>query len=374
MYRKPSIWLLILLAAALALAGCGQASAPEASSNSTDAGAASESAAAAPQAPRTLTAQVGAGQDTTAVNAFMPASLYIRAGDTVTWKLDSDEIHTVTFLGGQAPPPFEVPVPGGSPEEVMISPEVAFPTRLPGAPVEHYAGASYANSGIMSKAPGGPDAPPNDSFSLTFDEPGVYPFICLLHPYQRGVVVVAEATATDVPSQADIDAQIQAEQQGFLAQVEAAVGAGSSPRGETLADGSQLWYVEAGSSVGDPSAQTFEFLSKDLTINAGDTVVWTSHEFHTITFIPAPPAPEFVVPVLQEAGPPFLTLNGQVAAPAKPSPTYDPAQFYNSGLLGPGLPGGSSWSLTFDQPGTYEYFCAVHRELGMKGRIVVKEG
>jgi len=53
--------------------------------------------AAADPAPRTLTLQVGAGQDTTGVNAFLPAAVRVRVGDTVTWNLASDEIHTVSF-------------------------------------------------------------------------------------------------------------------------------------------------------------------------------------------------------------------------------------------------------------------------------------
>jgi plastocyanin len=343
---------IFLLLAVLALIGCNQASAA--------------------QAPRILTALIGAGQDTTSVAAFLPSALRVRAGDTVTWKIDSDEIHTITFLGGQPAPALEVPVPGGSPEEVMLAPEAAFPTRGPEAPVETYAGTTFVNSGIMSKTPAGPDAPPNDTFSLTFDKPGLYPFVCLIHPYMRGVVAVTEATETHVPSQAEIDAQTQAEMAGFLAQVDAANAAGATPHSETLADDSQLWYVDAGSNVGDPSAATLEFLAENLTVNAGDSVVWTSHEFHTVTFNPAPPAPEFIMPKPQQKGPPLLIMNPQILAPAKPAQSYDPAEYYNSGLLGPGLPGGSTWSLTFDEPGTYKYFCAVHRELGMEGTIIVK--
>ncbi len=365
MKQKLLSLLLFLLIALLALTGCSQATSAASS--------AGQNEKAAPQEARTLTAQVGAGQDTTTINAFLPFGLRVRAGDTVTWNLDADEIHTVTFLGGQSEPMLVGPVPGGSPEEMMLTFEAAFPTRLPDAPVETYDGTSYINSGIMSKAPAGPDAPPNDTFSLTFDKPGLYPYMCLVHPFMLGVVEVEPVTSADVPSQADIDAQAKAEREPLLAQVEAVNAAGQTPRSEPGPAGSQLWFVDAGSNlIGDPRPTTFEFQAKELTINAGDSVVWTSHEFHTITFNPAPPAPEFIIPVPQQDGPPFLTINSEVALPAKPNQIYDPAEYYNSGILSPGTPGGTTWSLTFDKPGTYKYFCAVHRELGMEGTIVVK--
>jgi len=375
MKQKFSPLLLFILITVLALTGCARAAAqdktgqvePQVQEQPV------EVAAIAPPEARTLTAYVGAGQDTTTINAFLPSTLRVRVGDTVTWKLDADEIHTVTFLGGQPQPMLIGPAPGGSPEEAMLTPEAAFPTRLPGAPVETYDGTNYVNSGIMSKAPAGPDAPPNDTFSLTFEKPGLYSFLCLVHPFMQGVVVVEPATGADVPSQADIDAQAKAEREPLLAQVEAVNAAGQTPRSQPGPDGSQLWFVDAGSNmIGDPRPTSLEFLAKELTINAGDTVVWTSHEFHTITFDPVPPAPEFIVPVPQQDGPPFLTLNAEVATPAKPNQIYDPADYYNSGFLSPGTPGGDTWSLTFEKPGTYKYFCAVHRYLGMEGTIVVK--
>src|SRR5688500_16870048 len=43
-----------------------------------------------PQPARTVTALVGAGEDTDVINAFFPAVLRIRVGDTITWKLNSD--------------------------------------------------------------------------------------------------------------------------------------------------------------------------------------------------------------------------------------------------------------------------------------------
>ena len=49
------------------------------------------------------------------------------------------------------------------------------------------------------------------------------------------------------------------------------------------------------------------------------------------------------------------------------TPGY-PAGVFDSGPLPPG----DSFRFTFQQPGTYEYFCGIHTR--MRGRIVVKPG
>jgi plastocyanin len=41
---------------------------------------------------------------------------------------------------------------------------------------------------------------------------------------------------------------------------------------------------------------------------------------------------------------------------------------WDSGDLGPG----ASYSYTFNQPGTYDYFCRYHSEKGMRGRVIVR--
>ncbi|MCH7713067.1 MAG: hypothetical protein IIC99_05545 [Chloroflexi bacterium] len=90
-------------------------------------------------------------------------------------------------------------------------------------------------------------------------------------------------------------------------------------------------------------------------------MIWGSDYFHSLTFIPSHPAPEFVIPQPQDQGPPILRLNTDVFLPAKPAADYDPTQYYNSAGLGPSSLGGSSWALTFNNPGTYEYFCVFGR-------------
>src|SRR4030081_397230 len=105
-------------------------------------------------APSELTVLVGAGQDTQQLLNYFPQSIRVHAGDTVTWNINGDELHTVGFTQGvdfppfpasiQAPvgrpgeriPNFVVPVPGGGQADLMLNPPVGFPTRMPGAPVE----------------------------------------------------------------------------------------------------------------------------------------------------------------------------------------------------------------------------------------------
>ena len=82
---------------------------------------------------------MGSGRDTEAILQFFPRNLTVRVGDSVTWKMDTDEILTVGFLPERAP--FPVPIAGEDLGNFMLNPQVAFPTRLPGAGVETYDGA-----------------------------------------------------------------------------------------------------------------------------------------------------------------------------------------------------------------------------------------
>jgi hypothetical protein len=121
-------------------------------------GASAKPIAAPPPAPatpasRTLTVLVGASQDTTVVSAFFPSKVCIREGDIVTWKINSDEPQTVTFLSGMPLPSFVVPVPGGGPTDFMLNPQVAFPTKLPDVPIELYDGTSYITPASCQNSP-----------------------------------------------------------------------------------------------------------------------------------------------------------------------------------------------------------------------------
>lgn len=326
--------------------------------------------------PREIVVWAAGGQDTTTIQAFLPETIHIRAGDTVTWKLAGDDLHTVTLLGDDGMPEFVLPVDPADPTKgAMLNPAVAFPSRMPGGPVESYDGHTFVNSGLLSYEPAGPDAPPNDSFSVTFIQPGTYKVTCYFHPWHTATVIVHENTWADAPDQAAIDAQAEAELAAYTAQTDQAREMTAMPTSMPAADGSTIWFVRAGAIhplIGDFHAQVYEFLPKEMTIQAGDTVVWVSAEFHTVTFDDAPPGPDVVLPQPVENGPPMLLLNPEVFVPMRPSPVYDPAQYFNSADIGPIAANGVAWALTFTEPGTYSYLCGVHHLMGMEGSIVVE--
>jgi plastocyanin len=194
-----------------------------------------------------------------------------------------------------------------------------------------------------------------------------------------GEVVVEPATAIDLPTQDEIDAQAEAETAPLLEMAEATRIAATDPslvKSEPGVNGSTIWYVPAGMTGADPRIEIYDFFPKDLTVKVGDTLIWTSTLFHQVVFAPGMPAPEFVILRMQDAGPPLMIVNPIVAFPAKPAGEYDGTQLFSSGLIGVpagALPGGTTFALSFSKPGTYEYICGTHRPLGMKGTVTVVE-
>src|ERR1043165_3115834 len=199
------------------------------------------------QSPREITVLAGAGQDTVQAFAYFPGVVQIRAGDTVTWKINSDGQHTVSFVDGWKPEGQtrdnsygvpgsvitapNIPVPDEEPGVVMRHPLEIFPTRAPGAAVEHYTGAEFVNSGRLRREAYVPGVLGLQTFSLVFDTPGIYTYLCLLHPDgMAGRIDVLPANAPNVPDQPAIDAEAQSEIATILQLSQRAHDAGSTAR------------------------------------------------------------------------------------------------------------------------------------------------
>jgi plastocyanin len=125
--------------------------------------------------------------------------------------------------------------------------------------------------------------------------------------------------------------------------------------------------------AGSQTASLMRFLRHTIVVRVGDTVEWTSLDpsiNHTVTFGAEPADPRPPSPDVQP------TSDG-----ARQAVIGSQADSVNSGFLfpapqdRPGLPqsppGVTRFRVTFISPGTFHYICAIHDELGMKGRVIV---
>lgn len=324
-------------------------------------GALGQRPALAQTAAQTWNVQVGGGGDQPAgappaydAQSFGPNPVIIRVGDTVRWTFTGP--HTVTFNSGKPQQPDIVP--GPNPGELMIAPGFG-PIGVTG-PVTSYDGTAQVSSGVAFLAvPPPPNGPP--TFSLTFTKPGLFGYVCVIHPGMRGEVEVREAGAPLPESPAQALARGQVTLQTLA--------------GKAKADAAAVRPVQAGTvhaalaGLGDGfGASALAMINGTMTVRRGDSVVWTvadPFEIHTVTFMSGATPPEFIEPRPQPAGPPLLVIPANIAGPAG-GDSYTGTAYANSGILGPG----DSYILRFDAPaGTYDYLCVIHP--WMTGSITV---
>jgi plastocyanin len=283
-------------------------------------------------------------------NGFYPRELTIQTGDTITWQFEG--FHNVSFLSGAAPPQFAIK----DGDNYYANPQAFFP-----AGVSTYDGIGFRGSGV-------PQGDKPFSYSLTFTKSGRYEYACTLHPGMTGVVNVVDGAVTETPDV--VLARGRAEQAASLA-----AGTKAYESLNPQVTGSRVTVP----LVGDRQARfsLLRFTHDPLVIAAGTTVTWTIQdpfEVHTVTFAGAGKLPEFFIPQAQASAPPKLLINAVALTPTSTT-TYDGTGFVNSGLLGlPGAPGNppSSFSLTFNKPGIYVYWCLVHDHENQQGVVIVK--
>jgi LPXTG-motif cell wall-anchored protein len=307
--------------------------------------------AAPAQTATTWNAMVGGESADHALQAqaFLPTQITINQDDTITWTTGAEFVHTVTFLSEGTPPP--VAAPEGN---IVIQPAAtAFPSGGPS-----YDGTGFVNSGLLEGK--------GKTYSLTFTKAGTYGYFCLLHPGMVGQVVVQAAGSAYPLTQAQIDAQANAELYAKLGSANQDL-QNSKLTSKPNTNGTTNYTVVNG--AGGNQASVLRFVPVDLTVKAGDSVTWLGndpHEVHTVTFYdPAGKVPDFIVPQPQGSGPPKLVIPH--AAPENDT-AVDSQDLYNSGLLLPG----QSYTFSFPKPGTYTYVCVVHAPQGMFGKIVVE--
>jgi len=207
-------------------------------------------------------------------SCFIPSTVEIDVGGTVTWENTDNAAHTAT---------------AGTPQD---------------GPSGH-----FDSSLIMS---GG-------SYSVTLDDPGIYDYFCMVHPWMQGQVIVGESDEVVEPI---------VEPTPIFEPESIVIPESTSEDGAVInAPGSSTPGCEETNSC---------FLPSTIAIDTGGVVTWynTDNAAHTAT---------------------------------SGTPQDGPSGHFDSSLM---MIGGN-FSHTFDEAGTYDYFCMVHP--WMEGQVVVGE-
>ena len=274
--------------------------------------------------------------------AFLPNLFTVNVGDSITWTFPTDEPHTLT-LGPAPANPFGPQLCNGA------------------APVTadfcDWNGVATANSGIKDEG---------EKYTVKFNNIGSFTFYCLLHPAMTGTVRVQAAGSRYPETQTNYFAEGKRQEAQLLRR-------GSEMRGQEVfqsqfsAQDNRVIIghgFETTNNGGRQSVLIARFFPRTITVNLGEEVTWSAQDPvspHTVTFGVEPGNP---VPPIGTDGPGHATLTA-------PYPTIFVGPTVSSGFLGQGQPSGTSFVVRFNAVGTYEYYCALHDELGMVGTVKV---
>ena len=274
--------------------------------------------------------------------AFLPNEMWIHPGDKITWKFDSDEINTVTFLTPGQTRPFFGALPGFSADPATFD------------------GTSFVSS---------PPMVTGQTFTVIFPATGNFKLVCLVHEDQTGTIHVLDASAPLPHDQAFYDAQAKAQRHALLAEGRDLPVDGGSQAGCVMAGAGAISATAGGANT----VSSMRFSDGNIKIRAGQTVEWRNLDPrlpHTITFgtEPAnlpPPSPNVTVD-------PDGALHATIASTSDSAHSgfLVAAPEDRTGLAQSPL-GVTRFRVTFPNAGTYPYICALHDMLGMKGTVVV---
>ncbi len=287
--------------------------------------------------------------------AFLPNELWIHAGDSITWTSGSGDIHTVSFfIAGQPYEDFNTGCPGFSPS-----------------------GSSFNGSTCVS-------APPllqGQSFTVKFPKAGNYSLICLVHPHMTGVIHVLAANAALPHDQFFYNEQAEKQTHNLLSDSDNDKEHHSHQKMEDMLSAKVLHGNGVAAGIGEmnstaagfQSLSVVRFLNGTIEIHAGETVEWSVLDPalpHTITFGTEPANP----------GPPSANVSFD-ADGGRHATLKFVGDSTHSGIIGAvpmnqaGVPQSPPtipvFRVTFMKPGTYNYICALHDNLGMVGKVIV---
>src|SRR5580700_330076 len=301
------------------------------------------------------------------VLAFLPNEVWIELNDSITWKFASDEIHTVTFLT----------------QDTLAIPQVR-PSFQAGCPGTTPSGSSFngtvcVNSGTQTTGA---------TYTVKFSRIGNFKLVCLVHNNMTGVVHVIDRFDNPVntalfKTQDFYDDETVEEAAELLKD---RGNDGDEEEGDLRSDRSNFTKNQVTAGIGkivatpggSSTLSIMRFFDHTLTIHAGDTVTWSNNDPvtpHTVTF-GTEPAPNLLFPPSSN-----VDNGGDGTDGARSVTVTSPTESVHSGFLMAtaqdqvGLPQNNltktEFRVTFAKAGTYNYICALHDTLGMKGKVVV---
>ena len=298
--------------------------------------------------------------------AFMPNELWIQTGDSITWTFPTHERNTVTFLTSvQTRPALFGPTFG-----VEIGCPGITPSKVP------FEGSSCVHSGILMLNDTTLTAENAPTYTVTFPTPGNFKFVCLAHADMTGVVHVLSPSATLPHDQDFYDRQALTERAAFLADAARMRSSGAKLiEGALPSNGvaAGMGRVLTTNGAGSKTVSLMLLMRNTIQVRVGDTVEWTNLDpsiNHTVTFgtEPADLRPASTDVTLASDGARQTMISS--ALQNVNSGYLTPAPQDRSGLA-PSAPGVTRFRVTFTGPGSFNYICAVHDGLGMKGTVIV---
>ena len=304
--------------------------------------------------------------------AFLPNELWIFAGDSITWTSRSDEGHTVSFLeqtatgastAGTSRPSFTAGCTAGGQGGATIT----TPSGSSFNGTQCVNGGRFVNGG---------------AYTVKFPVAGNYKLVCLIHRDMTGVVHVLGALP--VPHDQRFYDDVAADQaRQIISDTDRDRDRGDGDR-DDHGDSSRNVVTMNGELVATAGGRQYlgvlRFSPDTIRVHVGETVEYANRdptEPHTITFVPAGGTAPGAGSLVGVTDPDsdfdrHGTLPNLVACGAASS-------CFSSGLIGAGLQdqtaqtalGLTRAQVTFTTPGTYDYFCLLHSDVGMKGTVVV---
>jgi plastocyanin len=311
----------------------------------------------APQAVRATTWQAIAGAQSTDEGiqalAFLSNELWIQVGDSITWTFPTPEIHTVTFLKPDQKRPPRPGVPGG------------------GCPGTTPDGSSFDSSTCVTSS----ELVDGQTYTVTFPTAGNYKLVCLVHNNMTGAVHVLDSSEALPHDQAFYDEQAQKEQSQLLADGSRLKGRGTATAQQSSGDNVTVGIGEIlANGGGSHTVSVMRFLQDPIVVRVGDTMEWTNLDPvtpHTVTFGTEPSGP----PQPPSAGVTVDTDGARHAVLTSPGDSvhsgFLQAAFQDQTGLKQTPLGVTRFRVTFLSPGTFNYICALHDDLGMVGRVIV---